>query len=165
MARIRELYEMRFSINPIVDLIDKCVGEQWMAIPIFWAGGADDTATIVVDVPKTFFLIVIYGELFGPGLVVSIETGKIPEVANVDMRLEFMKYCIPDDYCWSHQFPRGSRTLKQSIDPRWAVDGAGSYAPGSVTFLAHERDNQEGLRHLLRSKSLDYSSRCGRQGF
>jgi len=34
MERIRELCEMRFStINPVVDLVDQCIGEQWWSTP------------------------------------------------------------------------------------------------------------------------------------
>ncbi|KAI0726218.1 hypothetical protein C8Q72DRAFT_741996, partial [Fomitopsis betulina] len=96
MERIRELYEMRFTtINPVVDLIDKCVGEQWYATPNFWDGGVDDAYTIDVDPPETFFHLVIYGELFGPAFDVFLETGVVPEVASVETRLEFVKYCIP----------------------------------------------------------------------
>jgi hypothetical protein len=36
VERIRELYEMRFSlINPVTDIIDKCVGSQWCNIENF----------------------------------------------------------------------------------------------------------------------------------
>ncbi|KZT67862.1 hypothetical protein DAEQUDRAFT_712769 [Daedalea quercina L-15889] len=159
MDRIRELYGLRFStINPIVDLIDKCVGEQWYATPNFWDGGVDDAWTIDVDPPETFFHLVIYGELFAPAFDLFLETGTVPEVANVNTRLEYVKYCIPDWACIACM--GGACDVKRpdgSIDPRRAVEPVGPYVP----FLSEEwiqnrtypdkftkHTHQLGLRHL-----------------
>ncbi|KAI0726214.1 hypothetical protein C8Q72DRAFT_536763 [Fomitopsis betulina] len=155
MERIRELYEMRFTtINPVVNLIDKCVGEQWYATPNFWDGGVDDAYTIDVDPPETFFHLVIYGELFGPAFDVFLETGVVPEVASVEMRLEFVKYCIPDWACYACMDSAGDVELPGGgIDPRRAVDAVGPYASfekdGGKWCTTH--NNQIGLRHLLES--------------
>lgn len=71
MAHIRELYEMRFAtINPVVDLIDKCVGVQ----------------SIDADLFETSFHLVTYGELFGSAIGLFLETGMVPEVASVEMQ-------------------------------------------------------------------------------
>jgi len=94
MERIRELRCAFSMINPIVDLIDKCVGEQWYDTLNFWNGGVDDAATIYADPPETFFHLVTYGELFAPAFDAYLETGMVPEVMNVDTRLEFVKFCI-----------------------------------------------------------------------
>lgn len=150
MERIRELCEMRFStINPVVDLIDKCVGEQWYSTPNFWNGGVDDAWTIDADPPETFFHLVTYGELFAPAFDAYLETGAVSEAMDVDTRLEFVKYCIPDWACY-----RCQDSTEGSIDPRRAVEAVGVYAP----FLDedsgqkfHEHTNQLGLGHLLRS--------------
>lgn len=46
MQRLRELYQMRFDIiNPVEDVIDKCVGSQWYALPNFW-NEVDDAYTV-----------------------------------------------------------------------------------------------------------------------
>lgn len=101
LARIRELYELRMStINPVVDLIDRCVGVQWYAQPNFWSGGVDDAYTIQADPPETFFHLLIYGELFGPSILEYIRTGQLPAFATPKYRLEFAKYCIPDYNCF-----------------------------------------------------------------
>jgi len=127
MERIRELYEMRFStINPVVDIIDKCIGEQWYSTPDFWYGGVDDAATIRADPPETFFHLAIYGELFGPAFDVFQSTTWDPRRGDCGM------------------------------DPRRAVQPAGPYAPFLNTNSTYpdgfkENDGQLGLRHLLHS--------------
>lgn len=46
MPRIRELHLMRFSIlNPVENIIDQCVGQQWYETPDFWSGGVDDAVS------------------------------------------------------------------------------------------------------------------------
>lgn len=155
MERIRELYEMRFTtINPVVDLIDKCVGEQWYATPNFWDGGVDDAYTINVDPPETFFHLVIYGELFGPAFDVFLETGVVPEVASVETRLEYVKYCIPDWACYAcMKSAKGVKLANGKIDPRRAVDAVGPYASfknGNGDDCTNH-NNQIGLAHLLKS--------------
>ena len=157
MARIRELYEMRFAtINPVVDLIDKCVGQQWALTPNFWYGGVDDAATIDADASETFFHLVTYGELFGPALEVFLETGVVPEVAGVEMRLEYIKYCVPQWECWIYM----SRLQQRdgAVDPRRQVLPVGPYAPfGKYEEIwanppdFNEHGNQDGLFHLLKS--------------
>jgi hypothetical protein len=52
MKRIRKLHSLRVSIiNPVVDIIEKCVGQQWFALPDLLNGGVDDTYTIYSDPP------------------------------------------------------------------------------------------------------------------
>ncbi|KZT65069.1 hypothetical protein DAEQUDRAFT_731800 [Daedalea quercina L-15889] len=160
MRRIRELYEMRFAtINPVADLIDKSVGAQWMAIPNFW-NTVEDAWTLDVDPSETFFHLVIYGELFAPAFDVFLETGTVPEAADVDSRLEYVKYCIPDWQCYANETLAHDKRLPDGrIDPRRAVKPVGPYAPFAKEKYRNARPdeftrhtNQIGLKHLLESK-------------
>ena len=95
IARVRELYELRMStINPVTDLIDKCIGIQWYATPNFWHGGASDAYTLHSDPSETFFHLCIYGELFGEAMDQCVTTGTVPKYAQPANRMAFVKYCI-----------------------------------------------------------------------
>ncbi|KAI1460159.1 hypothetical protein F4805DRAFT_418334 [Annulohypoxylon moriforme] len=124
MERIRQFHEMRFSvINPITDLIDKCVGRQWYEIPNFWEGGADDAATINADEEILIYLLAAYGELFGP----DFEPFLNPDLASrrrlkIETRLEFVKYCIPDGYTAMFDTHVDGIVLPDgSLDPRRTI--------------------------------------------
>lgn len=134
MERIRQLHLQRFSIiNPVTDLIDKCVGSQWYSTPDFWEGGADDAYTIYADPPATLFHLALYGELFGPDFEAFLDpAGQSARRLSVETRLEFIKYCVPDDAsyicqksAWDVRMPDGQ------IDPRRAVKQTGPYAEGA----------------------------------
>lgn len=117
MERIRELHLSRFSIiNPVVDIIDKCVGAQWYANDNFWSGGVSDAYTIHGEPTDTFFHLAIYGELFSPDLEAILEQDKQSRRLKVDTRLEFIKYCLPD-----------FATDSKSEDPRRNVKEVGPY--------------------------------------
>lgn len=128
IERIRELHLMRFSIiNPIYDVIDKCVGQQWYAHEDFWDGGVSDAYTIDAEPTDTLFHLAIYGELFAPDFETILKGDKATRKISVDTRLEFVKYCIPDvattlGYEWYHQLPDGRE------DPRRACKKTGPYA-------------------------------------
>ncbi|KAM3422387.1 hypothetical protein BST61_g2741 [Cercospora zeina] len=96
IERIRELYEMRMSIiNPVTDIIDKCVGPQWYNTPDFWHGGVSDACTIESDPTSTFFHLATYGELFAPDLD-HLLTGTFGRRLSVNTRLTFVRKCIPE---------------------------------------------------------------------
>jgi hypothetical protein len=100
LERIRELHLLRYSIiNPVVDIIDKCVGAQWQATENFWEGGVSDAYTISADPADTLFHLSIYGELFSPDMEVILDQDVQARRLKVDTRLEFMKYCLPDFQC------------------------------------------------------------------
>jgi hypothetical protein len=133
MERIRQLHLQRFSIiNPVTDLIDKCVGSQWYATPDFWHGGADDAYTIDADPPATLFHLALYGELFGPDFEAFLDpAGQSARRLSVETRLEFIKYCVPDYATFDCQKgARGVRMPDGQIDPRRAVKPTGPYAEG-----------------------------------
>lgn len=133
LERIRQLYLMRFSIiNPVTDIIDKCVGVQWGQTPDFWNGGVSDAYTISAEASDTLFQLAAYGELFAPDFEAFLRSRDQPNsrTLSVDTRLEFVKYCIPDFACFDCQ--NGTADVKLpdgSIDPRRAVKATGPYGP------------------------------------
>ncbi|KAF3068938.1 hypothetical protein GL218_08075 [Daldinia childiae] len=137
IARIRELHALRFSvINPVSDLVDKCIGEQWYATPNFWNGGVDDAYTINADVNETVFNLAIYGELFGPDFepFFGSETGSSPRRRlKVDTRIEYIKYCLPDNMIeWFEHVDDLERRVG-SYDPRRDITNqpGGPYEQGN----------------------------------
>ena len=151
MDRIRKLHLQRFSIiNPVTDLIDKCVGVQWYRTPNFWAGGVDDAYTIDSDPPATLFHLALYGELFGPDFEAFLDpTSQSLRRLTVDTRVEFIKYCVPDRSCYTtQQSARDVRLPDGRIDHRRAVKQTGPYAKD-----AEESDvqNQIALEWLIPS--------------
>ncbi|KAI0142990.1 hypothetical protein GGR57DRAFT_484617 [Xylariaceae sp. FL1272] len=145
MERIRELYEMRFSIiNPVTDILDKCVGRQWYAIPGFW-NTVDDAYTINSEPSETLFHLAMYGELFAPDFepFLSGDKSELPRLT-VDTRLEFIKYCVPDFKCSFSGFGHP--------DPRRAVKETGPYAKGpDGTRPADTHDHNTALTWVIRS--------------
>ncbi|RYP63948.1 hypothetical protein DL769_006826 [Monosporascus sp. CRB-8-3] len=124
MERIRELHLMRFSvINPVTDVFDKCVGDQWYSTPDFWSGGVDDAYTIYSDPPTAVFHLATYGELFAPDLEAVLRQDGDARRLSVDTRLEYIKYCVPD---WASDTNR-TRDGEQ-VDPRRETKPTGPYA-------------------------------------
>ena len=155
ISSIRDLHLQRFlTINPITDLIDLCVGTQWYQTPDFWYGGVEDAYTIDVDPPETYFHLVIYGELFGPSLNEFVSSGRLsPLLEDINLRLDFVKYCIPDWACYTCQDEsRDVKMLDGRIDPRRAVDAIGPYKSfRSAGESEYTHGNQVGLKHMLES--------------
>ncbi|KAK8090575.1 hypothetical protein PG994_000080 [Apiospora phragmitis] len=125
LARIRELHEMRFSLmNRVTDIIDKCVGEQWYALPDFWDGGVDDAYTISAEPSETLFHLAIYGELFGPDLDALLDPDRHEGHRPLQpaTRIEYVKYGVPDFACHLHgeYNPRKTR-ITAPPDPRRLV--------------------------------------------
>lgn len=147
MERIRELYLSRFSIiNPVVDVIDKCVGSQWYSTPNFWDGGVSDAYTIRSEPADTFFHLAIYGELFSPDLETILSQDAQARRLKADTRLEFVKYCIPDDAC-----SLGLST--QWEDPRRNVKDIGPYVKSEEDgrFVDWPNNNNLALTWTIRS--------------
>ncbi|KAK8011080.1 hypothetical protein PG990_010045 [Apiospora arundinis] len=142
LARIRELHEMRFSImNPVTDIIDKCVGHQWYSIPNFWDGGADDAYTIASEPSETLFHLAIYGELFGPDLDALLDPGHHEghRPLNAETRIEYVKYGIPDFACHLNgQYdPDQTGDDIPSSDPRRMVRATGPYKDNEYSGPNH----------------------------
>ena len=160
MPDIRDLHAQRFAtINPVTDLIDLSVGEQWYSTPNFWHGAVEDAYTIDVDPPETLFHLVIYGELFGPALNEYVEShgqNVSSLLTDINIRLDYVKYCIPDWASYSCQTSAaGVRRDDRTIDPRRAVEPIGPYLPFTNRNTAMqnftEKSSQIGLRHMLQS--------------
>lgn len=157
MERIRELYEMRFShINPVADIVDRCVGKQWFAIggTNFWSGGVSDPATILAEAEATTFHLVIYGELFGPDMDTFLDQRTDARTLSVATRLEFVKYCIPDDAtCQNFEASlEYDARLTGGLSPMRAVQRKGPYTPGpngEKIFVKH--NNNLALSHVMKS--------------
>lgn len=94
----------------------------------------------------------MYGELFGPAVDEYIITGIVPLYAQPEVRLEFVKYCVPDWAC-EVCLPRG-----EPNDYRWALPTGPYSTEGKKGGSRAEEfgDWQEhthmlSLRHLLES--------------
>ncbi|CAG9991577.1 unnamed protein product [Clonostachys byssicola] len=134
MSQLRELQDVQYSIvNPVVNIIDQCIGEQWRAIPDFWSGGASDAASISTDASDAFFHIAVYGELFAPDIETYLDGNQtVPSQRplTLDTRLEYIKYCVPDKACWlmSEDQALSAAARGVPIDPRREVKNVGPYA-------------------------------------
>lgn len=108
MPEIRKLHLARFDIiNPLADIIDKMAGVQWYETPNFWNGGVSEPYTISTNPDRATFQLIIYGELFGSTLMANIASldpkGPTANTHQVTFsrstRIEFIKYCVPDEVC------------------------------------------------------------------
>ncbi|KAJ4296334.1 hypothetical protein N0V90_006379 [Kalmusia sp. IMI 367209] len=132
MVDVRRMHEARFSvINPLNATIDAMIGNEWYAQPDFWNGGADDAFTLNSDVDGATMQLLLYGELFGPTMESYLcPNEKLPKL-DVDERIEFVKYCVPD---WDMQAAT------------WPILPVGPYAEG---VEGHLNGNQTALAHLV----------------
>ncbi|KAK7037490.1 hypothetical protein VNI00_010982 [Paramarasmius palmivorus] len=81
---IRRLHLANFDlINPFSDKIDKIAGKQWYQTPNFWEGGVSAPNTIWTEADS-----VAYQNRVG-----------IYRAFDLDVRLDYIKYCIPDWIC------------------------------------------------------------------
>ncbi|KAE8448692.1 hypothetical protein EG329_008907 [Mollisiaceae sp. DMI_Dod_QoI] len=100
MEDIRKLHAMRFTaLNPASDLIDKAAGRQWYSTPNFWDGGVSDAVTIDCEADRAMYQIVIYGELFASTMRAYLEPELELPRFDIHMRLDYIRYCIPDWIC------------------------------------------------------------------
>jgi hypothetical protein len=99
LERIRELHLLRFSlINPVIDIIDKCVGEQWRATEDFWNGSASDAWSTIAEPAETLSHFIIYGELFGPDFETFLDPDSKAEITSVSTRLDVTGWCLDHDH-------------------------------------------------------------------
>ncbi|KAK2737579.1 hypothetical protein FQN55_001009 [Onygenales sp. PD_40] len=140
MEEIRRLHLARFEIlNPLADKIDKMVGMQWyQSADDFWDGGVSEPNTVQVDVNRATLQLVIYGELFGRGMegfLMNPELDAGPVAWDLETRLGYIKYCIPDWICTSY--------------PGVEFLPVGPYAPERRVELPAD---QFAMRHILRCR-------------
>ncbi|KAL8726954.1 MAG: hypothetical protein Q9166_006375 [cf. Caloplaca sp. 2 TL-2023] len=137
MDDIRRLHAARFSlINPVSDMIDRCVGPQWLSTPEFWSGGVSNPATVSLDPARSLFQIIIYGELFASTVQAFLEPSASLPRFDQEFRMDYIKYCIPDRSCRSYT---GMTVLE-----------VGPYAGDGYELLLQESvADQVGLDYLL----------------
>ncbi|KAJ4346656.1 uncharacterized protein N0V89_010587 [Didymosphaeria variabile] len=143
MEDIRKMYELRFNIiNPLNTTIDAMIGSEWYQQPAFWNGGAEDAFTLYTDVSSATFQFLIYGELFG-GTTSSflLPSSNRKPALNIDTRIEFIKYCIPDWSCG----PNNGR------NDGFELLSVGPYAEGAEDSPYGDKleGNQTALAHLV----------------
>jgi hypothetical protein len=93
---IHDLWEWRMRVlNPLSDLVDKCVGRQWYSTPDFWGGGVEDAYTIHAEPETQVFQLQMYGDMFGTLMNACVTSGPTDPLG-VAFRLDFVKYIIPD---------------------------------------------------------------------
>ena len=125
---IRRMHARRFTIiNPASDMIDRCAGKQWYDVPDFWDGGRSDANTIDVEPERSLFQFIIYGEFFNSTCAFLNPSSSMPRF-DLGMRLDYIKYCIPDYMCSTgyeagpddslgmHVLPLGPYTPCKAID-------------------------------------------------
>jgi hypothetical protein len=138
---IRYLHVSRFSlINPIADMIDRCAGAQWYAMPNFWDGGVSDAATISFEPTRPLLQIIIYGELFCSSMRAALEPASQLPRFNLGMRLDFIKYCIPNWACWISY---------NGLDVR----DIGPYASADNSIISQLEPDQVCLDHILHCRT------------
>ncbi|KAJ8095030.1 hypothetical protein PM082_010248 [Marasmius tenuissimus] len=133
IADIGRLHQSRFSIiNPLSDAIDKMAGNQWYSTPNFWDGGVSEPNTIYTDADRATFQIIIYGELFGSSMDAYLD-GEPEMVFDLQVRLDYIKYCIPDWIC-EGGYP-GLEVL--AVGPYVPNRQEGQHLPGDQISLQH----------------------------
>lgn len=144
MERIRDLHLKRFSIlNPVEDIIDQCVGKQWLASPNF------DAYTIQSEPSNTLFHLIIYGELFGADFEPILNQDTQTRRLGVSTRLEFIKYCLTDFAC--HQY--GSFAPDKGLDPQRTVKETGPYKENAYGRYNYGRTNNNlALTWVIKSR-------------
>lgn len=134
LERIREIYLARFSIiNPLSDKIDKMAGKQWYRTPRFWDGGVSEPYTIFTEPDRATFQVIIYGELFSRSMDAFLQPDLALHYFNIQTRLDYLTYCIPDWICRSY--------------PGYEVLPTGPYRPELERV---SEGDQTALHHILR---------------
>ena len=105
MEDIRHLHAYkRMTIDPVIDLLDKCSGQQWRDTPGYDEGAVSDPEDLDFDATETFYSLAIYGSLFAASFEAFLEPREEPNRdLDVEARLDYLKYCVPDDCCWMSQ--------------------------------------------------------------
>ena len=135
MDDIRRMHASRFqTINPVADMIDRMAGKQWYQTDNFWYGGVSEAATIDCEPARSLFQFVIYGELFGSSMDATLQPEKNLPRFDIDVRLDFIRYCIPDYMCQT-SYERMSRPLE--VGPYVLLEDGGYRCHGDQVALQH----------------------------
>ncbi|KIK59165.1 hypothetical protein GYMLUDRAFT_60376 [Collybiopsis luxurians FD-317 M1] len=124
---IRRLYLARSStIKPLADKIHKLVGQKWYKSAMEQWRFRTREAT-----HRAAYEILIYGELFASTMQAYLEPEKKLPKFDLDVRLDYIKYCIPDWTCRSY--------------PGFEVLKVGPYADGYEEL----KDSDQNMLHEL----------------
>lgn len=126
----------RFStINPLSQTLDAMIGSAWYAQPGFWNGGAEDAFTLYADASESTFHLLIYAELFAPTMEqFLLPASRRGPVLGPDVRIEYVKYCVPD---WVCRPPGRSDGFRVQATGPYAEGEGGERVMGAQTAMAH----------------------------
>lgn len=132
---IREMVDRWYRVvNPLADLVDKCIGTQWYNVEDFWDGGRQDAATLYAEPHFQVFQLIAYGELFGRGFTEWVDWSEQANEVSEDsqttatltqawlrdrstdiaMRMEFLKYSFID---WRTFHPYSGESWGVTVPP------------------------------------------------
>ncbi|KAJ3788232.1 hypothetical protein GGU10DRAFT_346760 [Lentinula aff. detonsa] len=77
-------------------------GQQWYKTKCFWKGGVFEPATLQTESIRAAYQIIIYGELFASTVQAYLEPKKNIPKFDLDVRLDYIKCCIPHWACRSY---------------------------------------------------------------
>jgi len=151
MDDIRRLHVYkRTTIDPVIDLLDKLCGKQWRAT---WDDDVDppsDKEEMVSNATETFYNLAVYGSLFARCFDSFLDPQQARNGLDTAVRLDYLKYCVPDDNCWSTQNrpTDAPRNPEGGLHPWMEVDFSPIYY--ATDFIHDMTDPQIVMRHLLR---------------
>lgn len=156
MDDIRRLYEYKkTTIDPVIDFLDKCEGQQWLDTPDFWYGAVSDPENREdqdFDMAELFYALATYGSLFASSFDAYLDPEKGAKGLDIETRLDFLKYCVPDSSCWGaarwHDFQKVPRSPGGGPHEWLKVVDEPVYE--TIDFNERNTDPQILLRHLLR---------------
>ena len=106
LAEIRRLHAFRYTtVFPVLNLVDHCSPPSppelgWMLE--LWCGGHSDPSTVTCKPIRALYQYIIYGELFYSAfreVCWPLGPNASAPVLDLDTRLTYIKYCIPDLWC------------------------------------------------------------------
>ena len=163
LDKVRRLHRLVCS-SDFKSMIDKINEDHWKWLNVPFEFRDYDEGMIssdMIELERSVFQVIIYGELFGTTMDAVLHiSGSNKLRFNLEERLDFIKYCIPDRICRGgyDSGPRGSRGL--------IVLPVGPYAPDannsirSQAVLAHSAGNPP-LNHLVCDQYvLDHTLSC-----
>lgn len=92
---VRHLHAMRSrTIDPLIEMLNRCAGAQWFSTANFWEGSASDAC----EPQRALFQLVIYGELFACAfeeVLNPVGPTASPPCFDLETRLDYWRCCVP----------------------------------------------------------------------